>query len=350
MSMHVPTQPGILNRLSAPPRKAVLVGQTRVGGFLCTTPALRALKRALPETEMVMISVASLRDLVERSPHLDRFVAMPDLLLEQAQRPIDASGFTRFLRWMQEERFDLGIQLRGYGLRSSPYFVLLGAQTNVGFMGPADMPLLDASLPFPKEGHLVDRFLELSSFLGAPACGQHTEFPLKPEDHAAAEVLLDGAPRPLIGVHPTASEEERMWDSERFASVAARVHQRHGGTIVIVTEQPGHPAAEAIASRVQGSCLNLAGLTTLPVLGAVIERLAVLISNDTGPAHIGYAVGTPTVTLFAASSRTPFWPPACGPYRPLTCESTGSPDGVSVSMDTIAVSHVLAAVEEVFRF
>ncbi len=218
--MHTLGNPGILTRLSYLPRKVVIVGQTRVGGFLCTTPALRAFGHALPNTEMVMIAPSALRDLAARSPHLNRFVAMPDLLFEQESRPIDARGFTEFLRAMQAERFDLGIQLRGYGLRSSPYFVLLGAALNVGFMGPADMPLLDAAMPFPKEGHLIDRFLKLVAFLGVPSSGRHMEFGLDPEDHAAATSLLAGAGSPLIGIHPGATEQERMWQPERFASVA----------------------------------------------------------------------------------------------------------------------------------
>jgi ADP-heptose:LPS heptosyltransferase len=349
MHMHALVTAGILTRLPRPPRKAVLVSQVRLGGFLCTTPALRAFQRALPNTEMVMIAPPALRDLVARSPHLDRFVAMPDLMLEQSQRPIDARGFTEFLREMQAERFDLGIQLRGYGLRSSPFFVLLGAQTNVGFAGPADMPVLDAALPFPKEGHLIDRCLELAAFLGATPSGRHTEFVLDPEDHASASALLAGARRPLIGVHPTASEPERVWRPERFAAVVARLQQSHGGTVVIVTEQKGHPAAELIAEEVRGACLNLAGMTSLPVLGAVIDRLAVFVTNDTGPAHIAYARGIPTVSLFAATTRTPFWPPESGPFRPLICDPPDCAALAEVSLDTITVDQVILAVKEVMQ-
>lgn len=347
--MNAPVPSAILTRLPRPIRKAVIVGQTRVGGFLCTTPALRAFRRSLPNTEMIMIAPPALHDLVARSPHLDRFIAMPDLLFEQESRPIDARGFTEFLREMQAERFDLGIQLRGYGLRSSPYFVLLGAQINVGFTGPADMPLLDAAMSMPKEGHLIDRYLELAAFLGVPPCGRHMEFALDPEDHAAAATLLAGARRPLIGVHPTASSAERVWCPERFAAVAGELQKLYGGTVVVVTEQEGHPAAELIAAEVRGECLNLAGKTSLPVLGAVIERLAVFVTNDTGPAHAGYALRVPTVTLFAATARTPFWPPENGPFIPLTCDPPGRADLADISLDSITVDQVILAAKEVMR-
>jgi hypothetical protein len=72
-----PTAPGLLTRLPDPPRKVALLRASRIGDFLCATPALRALRRALPEAEITMITLPLLRGLVERSPHLDRFVAFP---------------------------------------------------------------------------------------------------------------------------------------------------------------------------------------------------------------------------------------------------------------------------------
>lgn len=326
--------PGILAQIPCP-RKVVIIGQVRLGGFLCTTPALRALKQAIPRAEIVMITVDPLRDLILRSPYLDRFEPLPDLMLEQEERPLDARGFTRFLQAMQAEHFDLAIQLRGYGVRSSPYLPLFGARTNVGFLGPADMPLLDAAIPFPRQGHMIDRYLGFMTFLGAQPVGRHTEFPLASEDHAAAATLLSGAKRPLIGVHPTAREPERVWKPERFAAVAGELQRLYGGTVVVITKQRGDSAAELITGEIRGACFNLAGRTSLSVLGAVIKELSVLITNDTGPAHIAYALEVPTVTLFAAETKTPFWPPDLGPFRPLT------------SLATLTVEQVIQAAKEI---
>jgi ADP-heptose:LPS heptosyltransferase len=152
-------------------------------------------------------------------------------------------------------------------------------------------------------------------------------------------------------VHPTASDQERVWHPERFAQAAAHLQRRYGGTVVIVTHQRAHPAAECVAASVSGPCLNLAGMTSLPVLGAVIERLNVLVTNDTGPAHIGYALRVPTVTVFAAHARPPFWPPEVGPFQPLLCAGHGgaSSEETRASLDSITVDQVLAAVDMLMR-
>ena len=75
--MNDPFVPGLLSRLPEPPHKIILLRASRIGDFLCATPAFRALRKALPGTEITMITLPMLQDLVMRSPDLDRFVAFP---------------------------------------------------------------------------------------------------------------------------------------------------------------------------------------------------------------------------------------------------------------------------------
>src|SRR2546429_9284713 len=72
-----PFLPGLLSRFQQPPRKVVLLRASRIGDFICATPAFRALRAALPNAEISMITLPMLRDLALRSPYLDRFIAFP---------------------------------------------------------------------------------------------------------------------------------------------------------------------------------------------------------------------------------------------------------------------------------
>jgi ADP-heptose:LPS heptosyltransferase len=346
--MEAANHAGILTTLPQPIRKVLVMCESRLGSFLCSTPAIRALRAALPSAELVAITGAALHDLVTRSSHLDRGVTPP--APDWTNRARYARNLTQFFLAMQREEFDLAIQLHGYGLQSSPYFALFGARFNAGFVSRCDMPgIMDAPLFFPQEGHIVDRFLALSAHLGAPPRGRQTEYPLLPEDESGARSLLADAPRPLLGIHPGARSDQRRWNPGRFAQASLRLQQRFGGTILILGEQGDYEIGARIASLVPGPCLNLVGKTSLPVLGAVIKELSVLVTNDTGPAHVAYALATPTVTLFASATPTPFWPPERGPYRPLTCEAIDPGHYQWNWLDTISVPQVLAAAEEVLR-
>ena len=349
--MNDPFAPGLLSRLSEAPRKVVVLRASRIGDFLCAVPAFRALRMALPGAEITMITLPLLRELVERCPYLDRFVAFPGFP-GIAEQFFDARRTVRFFEEMQKERFDLGVQMQGSGVYSNPFMLMLGAKVTAGFVREGDPAgQLDAALVVPQEEHEVRQMLAMTSFLGAPAQGEETEFPLWPEDYAAAEALLRDAERPLIGLHAAARDATRRWTVERFAALGNALWRRHGGTIVIL----GDCEERVVGEMLDGPCVNLMGKTSLAQLGGVIAGLSVLLTNDTGPAHIAYALGTPTVTIFGSANPKRYAPLRQGPYRILVHDVPCRPCGYTVCpigyrcLEGVTVDQALDAAEEVMR-
>ncbi len=323
-----PFAPGLLARLPHVPRKVAVVRPSRIGDFVCAVPAFRALRAALPQAEIVVVTLPLLRQLAERLPYFDRFVAFPGYpgLAEQF---FDARCTLRFFEQMQAEHFDLVLQLQGSGVNSNPFALMFGAQATAGFVRQGDgAGRMDAALPIPCAGHEVQRVLALPLFLGAEPQGAHTEFPLREEDHAEALALLGGVPPPLLGLHPGARSPTRRWFLERFALTGAELRRQHGGTLVVIGGPEDRAQGKRLAEWIGRPVLNLCGATaSLPVLGAVIARLALLITNDSGPAHIAYALGTPTVTIFGGEDPQRYGPPMAGPFRVLVPEVQCRPCG-----------------------
>jgi ADP-heptose:LPS heptosyltransferase len=301
--------------LSRPLRRVAVVRPGRIGDFLCATPALRALRLAQPGAEITMIGLPLVAELVERSPDADRFEAFPGWpgIAEQFFDPREAVAF---LARMQERRFDLAVQLYGSGVNANPFTLLLGARRTAGFVRPGEGPgLLDASLPLPESGHEVDRVLALPLHLGARHPGRETAFPLRPGDVAAAGRLLEGLRPPLLGLHMGARDRERRWPPDHWLGAARAVGRRAGGTLVVVGGEEERAAAEALCAHWGPGAVSLAGRVGLAVLGAVLARLDLLLTTDSGPAHVAYALGAPSVTLFldpAEAGR--YGPPRGGPH------------------------------------
>jgi ADP-heptose:LPS heptosyltransferase len=349
-------EPALLDRLGEPPRRVAVLKASRIGDFLCTVPALRALRARLPEAEITLITLPMLRDLAVRSPYVDRYAPFPGFpgIAEQLFEP---RRTVAFLREMQARRFDLAIQFQGSGSYSNPFLMLLGARAAAGFTRDG-LPTgrLDASIPLPQEGHEIQRMLALTTFLGASPQGIRTEFPLTSADHAAAEALLAGLAQPLIGLHPSARDQTRRWMPDRFGHVGAALQAEFGGTIIVIGEKADWELAErvaAVAKHLGGATLSLAGKTSLPVLGAVIARLAVLVTNDSGPAHIAYALGTPSVTVFGGADPQRYGPPLPGLHRvvahPIDCRPCGyatCPIGLPC-LEDVPAAEVAAAAREV---
>ncbi len=284
-----------MKRLKFPsPDKVVLLRASRIGDFVCATPAFRALRSALPGAEITLAGQPFVAALAARCPYLDRFEACPGYpgMGEQFFAPDIA---LRFFKEMQAREFDLAVQMHGSGAYSNPFLLMLGAKTSAGFVREGEDGGLDAPFRYQERRHEVLRLLELVEFLGAPRRGEATEFVLWPQDHEAAREALRNLPNPLIGLHPGAREAPKRWPLSRFVEAARELHARLGGTLVAIGGEAERAAGEAIGG------VNLAGLS-IPVMGAVIARLSMLVTNDSGPAHIAYALGTPTLTLFGATS------------------------------------------------
>lgn len=181
------------------------------------------------------------------------------------------------------------------------------------------------------ESNLWASFLEASStrrelcpfnivdvFRKAAGVGQGPgRFALRRPDAAAAEeaaALFAGAGPGddllVVGFQLGASAAARQWPVERFARLAARLHEKRGILAVVVGAASEKPLAARFCELFDGPSLDLSGATSLPTLAAVVARLGLLVTNDTGTLHLAAGLGVPSVALFLATAQ-PF---DTGPY------------------------------------
>ncbi len=347
-----PFEPGLLQRLPEPPHKVALLRASRIGDFINATPAFRALRSALPDARIDVITLPMLQDLAERCPSINRCLPFPGYpgLADQLFDPAKALYF--FAR-MQAEHYDLAIQMQGSGVYTNPFTLMLGARFNAGYIRPDDPPgRLDAALPIPTTGYEVDRVLAMTTFLGIEPGDRRPELALKPEDMRAAQRLLDGAPAPWIGIHPAARDRTRRWPLRRFSLAVRSLQRKFGGTVVVLGEERDRASSAAALEDAGVTFLNLAGRTSLAALCGVIRHLDLLVTNDTGPAHIGYALETPTVVIFGGGDPLRNGPLNAGPVRVLAhpipcrpCDIPECPIGY-VCLETISADQVVSAAEE----
>jgi ADP-heptose:LPS heptosyltransferase len=303
-----PFVPGLLSRLAHQPETVAIVCASRIGDFICATPAFRALKKRLPAARITLLGLPFVREMAERSPYLDGFEPFPGFP-GIADQFFDARRATAFFDRMQARRFDLAVQMHGSGLYSNIFALMLGARYTAGFVRDGYASRLDAAMPWPASLHAGRRALALALFLGAESSGGEPEFGLIDEDRKKAGRLLEACSEPLIGLHAWSREAAKMWPEEKFAAAGLSLSRLLGGTVIVLGGPQEGAAGERIARMIGPSARSLAGRESLGEMGAVIARLSVLITNDSGPAHIAYALAVPTVTLFGETDPTEWGPP-----------------------------------------
>jgi ADP-heptose:LPS heptosyltransferase len=352
---HDPTLPGLLQRLPNPPRKIIVLRASRIGDFINSFPALQALKTHLPSSQLTVITLPMLFDIAKRCQFIDHVEAFPGYP-GMADQLFDARQALSLFSKIQSESFDLAIQMQGSGVYSNPFILMLGAKFSAGFIRSGDAPgRLDAALPLPESGYEVDRMLALTTFLGAPPEGRIPQLLTGPADRAKSDAILAGRPPPYIGLHASARDLTRRWSLDRFTETVRRLQTQYAGTVVILGEERDRDAAGSAMEKNGIEYLNLAGQTSLDGLISVISRLSILITNDTGPAHIAYAVGTPAVVIFGAGDPSRNGPLLSGPFEILAhpvpcrpCEYIECPIG-TICLENIQVEEVVNASEKLLR-
>ncbi len=171
------------------------------------------------------------------------------------------------------------------------------------------------ALPRNPKVHAVDERLRLAQWAGAEIQPQDRfmRMFLRPQEAEYAETWLEklglNTGRPRVGLVLGASAQYRRWPAERFGRVAQDLHE-HGVQVIYIgdaREKDLARRADEIAGRAFPKGYNLG----LRLLGAVLSRLDLVISNDTGPLHLGQAVQTPVLGLFGPTD-----PVKVGPRGP----------------------------------
>lgn len=292
--------------------RILVVRAGALGDTLMVTPVVRALRALYPEASVDFLSSEAAAPLLERNPAVSRVLPLgyrnlPWMVSREKRR---------LVRQLRETRYDFAVLLE-----SAPRFRRLLERAGLKQIRSF------REAPFDPKLHSIINNLRAAGFADLQSRSLDMELPVSPEDDRAAEQLLKEftppaeyssefsgragpgptTASPLVGLHagygPSRGKKNqgqrlKGWGSENFAALGSLLIQR-GVRLVLTGSADDRHEAEAIAARLPaGGFLQLAGRTTVPQLAAVIRRLRLLISVDSGPAHMAAAVGTPLVVLW----------------------------------------------------
>jgi ADP-heptose:LPS heptosyltransferase len=269
-----------------------------LGDLIFAIPAMAALKAAYPGSTLTLLGTPIHKALLGalKSP-VDEAVVLP---FAEGVRPgeEDTAELDRFFADMRGRNFDLAVQLHGGGRYSNPFLLRLGARHTVGTR-TADAASLERTIPYLYYQHEPLRALEVAGFAGAFPVD--LEARLAPAAGGATNKAGDGD-RPLVVIHPGATDPRRRWPAEKFAELAAAC-AADGSQVVIIGDSSEQDLAEGIAARAGSAAVySAAGALDMAGLVALLARADVVVANDSGPRHLAQALGVPTVGIFWAGN------------------------------------------------
>lgn len=275
----------------------------QLGDMLCAVPALRALRGLYPRARITLIGLPWAASFQQRFAHyLDGFIAFPGHPGMPEREP-DAPAALELFKSAQG-CYDLAIQLHGSGELTNQILLLLGARYNAGFYRRNGWcPDARSWWPYPEFGHEIRRNLRLVQHLGARHVDDHLEFPLNAEDRAEATEWMARAglrARPYVCLHPGARNPAKRWAPALFARVGDALATR-GYQVVLTGSESERPIAGEVARAMAAPVINVACAISIGGMAAIMADAQLVISNDTGAAHLAVALDVPSVVIFFAT-------------------------------------------------
>lgn len=293
----------------------------KLGDLLVAVPALHALRRAFPNHRLVLATTGWLRPIVDLVDAVDELLPTPGL-----SQPLGVpAGVT-----------DVAVNLHGRGPESGGLISAVAPRRLIAHRpdDPAGPEWIDGILERIRWTRLLDAY-------GIPADPEEVRI-----RRPAREPVVGGA----AVVHVGAFHGARHWPVERFAAVAARL-RANGHHVVVTGGTDDRARADAVAAgaRIPEADV-LAGMLDLAEFAAVVASARVVVTADTGAAHLASAYGIPSAVIFGPAPPEEWGPPASGPHIVLTDASrrrgdvfTDEPDPALLAVTVDDVLDAIAA-------
>lgn len=293
-------RPQMPNISDLPIQKIAVLRALKFGDFLVAVPALRALRHAFPDAQIDYIGLPMTQTLVSRyTQYVDNFIPFPGFP-PFPEQPFDAHMFSTFLETVQASSYDLVLQMQGNGKYANVLVSLFGARDIAGYASAETYwPNHSYFKDYPTGRHEILKLIDLLKFLGIEPQGTELEFPISAEDEERLNESFDFKVGSYMCIHPGSSSAER-WSVENFASVGQ--HFLEAGYRVVIT---GTATEAEVTSKLMELLderpTDLTDKTDFGSLAALLKGAALVVSNDTGTAHLANAVDAPSVTIFTTA-------------------------------------------------
>ncbi|MDB5250263.1 MAG: glycosyl transferase family 9 [Segetibacter sp.] len=322
-------------------KKIVVFRALQIGDMLCSIPAIRALKHAYPDAEITLVGLPWAKMLIERFPHyfqsLITFPGYPGF----PEQAIDKLAFPAFLKTVQDQNFDLALQMHGSGIISNPLVDLFAARNIAGFYTENNYcPNKELFINYPGNLHEIKRHLKLIEMLEIPTLSSDLEFPiLKKDKEDFEQAAIPVHTGRYVIIHPGSRGVSRQWHPANFAAIGDQCYKK--GLQVVITGTPDEmDIVENVRQHMKHEPIVAAGKTTLGAVAVLIKNAAALVSNCTGVSHIAAALKTKSIVLSLDGEPHRWGPLNHKLHRTIDWTTTPRLDLVREEVDSLLLSSI----------
>ncbi|MGH9802640.1 MAG: lipopolysaccharide heptosyltransferase II, partial [Blastocatellia bacterium] len=293
--------------------RILIRGTNWLGDAVMTTPAMERLRASFPDAHIALLATPLTAGLFQDSPLVNE-------VIEYRRREEGVKVFFSVVQQIRSRQFDVALLFQN-AFEAALLARLGGVKLRIGFAEQGRGALLTHKLYRGEHygnRHQTNDYLDVVAECERVCLGENfkpaVEKPLpslaatQAQRQAAKAMLRNSGltkDHPLVVLNPGATNSRaKCWPVEHFAALAERLFEHENAQIVLTGGSAESDYADKVFRQIgQGCPVNLAGKTSMAELIGLLAECDLLVSNDTGPAHIGAALGTPTLTIFGPTNE-----------------------------------------------
>jgi ADP-heptose:LPS heptosyltransferase len=299
------------------PKNILVIDFGQLGDVVLSLPALRAIRERFPSAKITVAAGKAPAQVITLSTYADDTLMVDRVALRDGFTLKSVVQIFKLVGDVRRREFDFVIDLHSLSETNLLGF-LSGANKRLYSRRPGrSLDFLSNFHPRPpvepqnRDRHLIDRYLDVLLPIGIKDADRAPRLRTKPVadrevDQMLRKVKADSG-TPLVGLFPGAGHPSRRWPLERFAELADFV-MRNDQVRVLVFAGPEEKEMVAKMRTLFPSAVVILDRLSMLQLISALARLAVFVSNDTGPMHLAAAVGTPVVVLLDKRAPTTYMP------------------------------------------
>lgn len=273
----------------------ILILQTAfLGDVILSTPLLRAVRQLYPAARLDVLTIPETGAVFRHNPHVDE-------VLFFRKRPFltKIMSLVRVISRIRKRKYDLAISIQS-SLTSSFILLLGGVPRRLGF---SRQRFLTDSVPHENGPHKIQKILRLMEPLTDRRHDMQTEIFWGSDEAETCRRIIETVPDDcdrVIGVAPGSIWYTKRWIKEYYRELVALL-ERERVHAVLIGAKEDVPLCEFIKG--DSGATIVAGSVSVPEAAALIERLDLLLTNDSAPLHIANAVKTDVIAIFGPTVR-----------------------------------------------
>jgi len=334
------------------PKKVLIVKLNRLGDTVAFLPTINAIRKGLPDSHLTLLTTNIGKELIDGTKLVD------EIWVDEIKNIRTLKGMVRWMIIFRRNHFDIAIASSDSSSFIALLFFLSSIPTRIGFANPKLSFLFNRRIPYSTRMSHLELNLQIAKVLGIPFDNHHPYPDIAISEKEKEEINKKFPEGPFVVLHIGSWRPSRRWFVDRYAEIVRFLYKKYPMKTVCIGGEPERDLISSLKKMVEEQVIiDLCCQTNVKQLVYLISLSKLFIGHSSGPLHIAFMVGTPSVSLWGASSLT-IWGPVFDKEKHicikadldcLHCEQVVCPKGTLECMDLIKTDIVKTEISKLLE-